>query len=108
MPRLSLAPPAVFALAVLLACSQDINLGPAAPRIPDGQLLTVNATVAFNSLNGGCWALVTANGHYGPVNLPSAFQVKGLKVRAILRDAPGAGSICEPFPLVYVDSISRR
>jgi len=98
----------VLTLVAVLACSADINLGPAAPTIPDGQLLAVNATVAFNSLEGGCWALVTANGHYGPVSLPSAFRVNGLRVRAVLQNAPGVVTYCEPLPLVYVDSISRR
>jgi len=98
----------VLALAAVLACSEDINLGPAAPTIPDGQLLAVNATVAFSSLEGGCWALVTANGHYGPVSLPPAFHVNGLPVRAVLRNAPGLVTYCEPFPLVHVDSIRRR
>lgn len=106
MTRVSFA--CTLALAAFLGCSQDLGLGPAAPTIPDGQPLAVNATVVYSSLEGGCWALVTSNGHYGPLSMPVAFHVNGLRVRAVLRSAPGSVSICEPLPLVHVDSISRR
>jgi hypothetical protein len=68
-------------------------------------LVRTDATV----VNAGCWFLVT-NGdkYYQPVDLASTFQVDGLAVRVLLRDAPEWGSVCMRGPMVHVVEIQLR
>lgn len=91
---------------LLAACSDGRSDPPMAPEIPPGQLLTTEATVRFLPLEGGCWVLEVAPGtRYEPVNLAQGFRTDGLKVHAVLRDAPNTASICMVGPLVSIDSI---
>jgi len=90
-----------------LACSQDLwqyVLGPSDP-----QHFTLDATVRFVDIEGGCWALVANDAtRYEPVGLPNEFKVDGLRVQATLRQRPDMASICMIAPLAEVLSISRR
>jgi hypothetical protein len=69
----------------------------------------VDATVRFaHSVEASCWSLATTSTVYQPVDLPSAFQIEGLSVHVVLRDAPDWISICSVGPLVHVASIQAR
>ena len=90
-----------------LACSQDLwqyTLGPADP-----QRFTLDATVRFVNIEGGCWALVAGDAtRFEPVGLPDDYKIDGLRVRATLRHRPDMASFCMIAPLAEVLSIRRR
>ena len=45
---------------------------------PDVQ---ADGTVRFDTIEGGCWLIDTADATYDPINLAEEFQVDGLRVR---------------------------
>lgn len=79
----------------------------AGPPIPAGQAHGTTATVRYIALEGGCWVLETAAGAYEPIDFPESLQVDGLRVTAVLSDAPDYGSVCMVAPLVHADSLRR-
>ena len=94
---------------VLLACSNaSESLGPippAAPLLAPDQTLTIDATVRFNPLEGGCWLLVEAAGSRYVFDLPAGFRREGLSVRATIR---GSSSTTFCGLGVTVESIRTR
>lgn len=71
---------------------------------PTGVTIT-DATV----VRRGCWLLATGGDkYYQPVDLPSAFQVNGLAVRVVFREALDWGSVCMMGPMVHVEEIRVR
>jgi len=93
-------------LVALLACSRnDQSLGPippGAPLLAPDQTLSVDATVRYSGVEGGCWLLVVPAGSYYVFGLPDSFQRDGLKVHASIRGST-TFSFCGPG--VAVDSI---
>jgi hypothetical protein len=71
-------------------------------------VLATDATIRFVDLEGGCWAIETPQGGYEPVSLAAQFKVDGMRVHAVIRDAPHTMSICMIAPMVSVDSIRAR
>ena len=105
--RMSLAPVA----ALLFGCSKP-PLGPlqswrGGPVLDSNQVVSTDATIRFVAIEGGCWALQTAQGDYEPFNLPDAYRLNGLRVHVVLRGAR-AGSFCMIAPVVSLDSIHTR
>lgn len=97
---------ACLPLLLLAACGDGPSDPPMLPEIPPGQIVTIEATVRFLPLEGGCWLLEVEPGkRYEPVNLAPGFHTDGLKVHAVLRDAPNYASFCMAGPLVTIDSI---
>ena len=91
---------------LLAACGDGPSDPPMAREIPPGQVVTTDATIRLLPLEGGCWVIeVAPDQRYEPVNLSPGFRTDGLKVRAVLRDAPNNASTCMVGPLVFVDSI---
>ena len=94
---------------MLLACSNPSeSLGPIPPTAPllaPDQVMTVDATVRFSPIEGGCWLLVEAAGSRYVFNLPADFRREGLSVRATIRGTSWS-SFCGPG--VTVDTIRIR
>lgn len=69
----------------------------------------VNATVQFQSIEGGCWTLqVSPDVRYLPLNLPDRFRQDGLQVRVDLLRRDDHGSVCMLGPVVEILSIRSR
>lgn len=96
-------------VAVLVACSSGADsLGPIppdAPALAPGQTMTIDATVRFRELEGGCWLLVEPAGSRYLFDLPARFRLDGLRVRASVR---GSSSTTFCGLGVTVDSIRVR
>jgi len=90
-----------------LGCSQDLwqySIG-----LADPERFTLDATVRFANLEGGCWMLVASDAmRFEPVGLPVDYEIDGLRVRATLRHRPDMASICMIAPLAEVLAISER
>ena len=102
----------LFASACLigvLACSTTHEaLGPIPPGAPlptPDQTLSIDATVRFSNIEGGCWLLIEAAGSRYVFGLPEFFRRDGLKVHAVIRGSR-SGSFCGPG--VTLDSIRLR
>ena len=88
-------------LAVVLAVSCS--------SITEPDLVQLEATVEFVSVEGGCWRLVTDEGvGYEPVNLPESFRSDGLRVDVTLRPRTDLGSICQVGQIVDIERIRVR
>jgi hypothetical protein len=91
-------------LATPIAC-RDV----ADPPISDPDAFTVNATVVFVDVEGGCWALDTdASTRFEPDSLPDEFKRSGLRVHATLKLQREWGSYCLVGPVVEVLWIRLR
>jgi hypothetical protein len=89
-----------------LRCSEELWQYTVAP--PDPQQFSLEATVRFVDLEGGCWTLVAnETTRYEPIELAEEFRVDGLRVRVTLRHRLDMGSVCMVAPLAEVISISR-
>ena len=98
---------AALLVAAAVACShEELSFGPPAPPLDANQIVSLDATVRYTPIEGGCWFLSTANGHYNPVTIPASFRDDGLGVHVVLRGAPGMFGVCGPT--VALDSIRRR
>ena len=74
---------------------------------PD-DIFTVDGTVAFTNIEGGCWLIVDADeNRYHPLDLPEAFRQDGLPVRAILERQRDVAGFC-PGQIVVILAIERR
>ena len=98
---------AVALLTTAVACGQD-DLAPSAPALDSTDVFTGNATVRFLNLEGGCWALETAQGSYEPAGLPTEFRQDGLRVYTVVRRAPHLISTCMLAPIVTIEEIRRQ
>jgi len=107
MTRLSLT--ISVCLVALCACSiidQSLSpIPPGAPLLAPDQTLSVDATVRYSGIEGGCWLLVAPAGSYYVFGLPDRFRRDGLRVHASIRGA-GIFSFCGPG--VAIDSIRLR
>jgi hypothetical protein len=105
MMTLRVRPLAIGACALIGACG---GASLAAP-LRSSTHATVDATVQFLSLEGGCWTLeVSQDGYYLPLNLPDSFRRDGLSVRADLLRRDDYNSVCMVGPVVEVLSIQAR
>jgi hypothetical protein len=76
---------------------------------PESDDFTVQATVRFLNVEGGCWALDAANGtRYEPVGLTEAFREDGRRVTVRLDSTENLASFCMVGELVRVVEISDR
>jgi hypothetical protein len=94
-----------------VACALASACAPGAPTDPllSNTHASVNATVEFLNLEGGCWTLqLSDHVHYLPLNLPDQFRRDGLKVQAELLRRDDYGSICMVGPVVQILSIRSR
>ena len=94
---------------MVLACTHTEPLGPlqfwrGGPVLDVNQVVSINATVRFVAIEGGCWAIRTPDGDYEPANLPEKYRVNGLRVHVVLRGTR-AGSFCMIAPVVTLDSV---
>ena len=93
----------------VLACSgTQESLGPIPPGAPlptPDQTLSIDATVRFSPIEGGCWLLVDVAGSRYVFGLPGSFRRDGLKVYAVIRGST-SGSFCGSG--VSLDSIRLR
>lgn len=90
-----------LASALLLASCGSDAFGPGQPSL--------QATVRFVPIEGGCWILDAGGGkRYEPVGLPGAFRRDGLEVQAIVRLRTDLGSFCAVGQIVEVSSIRIR
>ncbi len=107
MTRISLA--GTVCLLGILACSTGQEalgpIPPGAPLLAPDQTLSVDATVRFSHIEGGCWLLVEQTGSRYVFDLPEFFRRDGLKVHVTIRGSR-LGSFCGPG--VTIDSIRLR
>src|SRR5690242_1548814 len=94
-------------LGAAVGCSTDKIATWAAPGVPPTGLVTIMGTTRLAPVEVGCWTLVTPQRRYEPVNLPTAFRIDGLMVRAVVHPVSGA-SLCMVGDLVAVDTIQTR
>ena len=89
-----------------------LTLGACHPMTPPGQLelgrsYSLNATVRYVSLEGGCWALDTdQHGRVQPISLETKYQKDGLRVSVVLKIRNDISSICMIGPIAEVEQIS--
>lgn len=96
----------VPALIALAACTSGPAGAPTSAR-PD-EPKSVEGTVRYVAVEGGCWIIQTAQERVQPVDLPERFRVDGLAVRVTLRDADDMMSACQVGPLKHVETITAR
>jgi hypothetical protein len=90
-----------------VACGSEEPSAPQldpAPLPPRGKSVGVDATVEFVKIEGGCWALRTAEGYYEPVGLPLALRTNGQQVKVWISQTGDMASLCQIAPIVRVDS----
>jgi len=96
-------------LVAILACSPAQEalgpIPPGAPLLAPDQTLSIDATVRFSNIEGGCWLLVDQAGSRYVFGLPPFFRRDGLKVHATIRGSRSS-SFCGPG--VTIDSIRLR
>jgi hypothetical protein len=90
-----------------VGCSTDRIATWAAPGVPPTGLVTIMGTTRLAPVEVGCWTLVTPQHRYEPINLPAAFRIDDLTVRAVVHPVSGA-SVCMVGELVAVDTIQTR
>ena len=96
---------AVFILLTLGACHSMTSPG----QLELGRSYSVEATVRFLDIEGGCWALETKQyGRVEPMGLDSSYKKDGLKVNVVLKIRNDVGSICMVGPIVSVEQISLQ
>jgi len=95
----------VLAFALVGACTSEIPTDP----LKSETHATVNATVEFLNLEGGCWTIAPSEHvYYLPLNLPDQFRQDGLKVRVELLRRDDYGSVCMVGSVVQILSIHAR
>lgn len=96
----------VFSLLLLVLLMAGCR-HPAAPSDPD--VVRVNGTVRFMTLEGGFWAVRgDDNVTYDPLGgLPAAFQSDGLRVRIEVRRRSDMASVHMAGPIVEILSINK-
>lgn len=66
----------------------------------------VAATIRFVDIEGGCWAIDTADGRFEATNLPAEFRTDGRRVMVRLQTLPlEMTSVCQIGPMMAVASI---
>jgi hypothetical protein len=68
---------------------------------------TLDATIRFVGVEGGCWLLETPEQHFN-VDLEKRFQIDGARVVAIIEPIPDAISICQIGPIARVKNITFK
>ena len=96
----------VFSLLLLVLLMAGCR-HPAAPSDPD--VVRVNGTVRFMTLEGGFWAVRgDDNVTHDPLGgLPAAFQSDGLRVRIEVRRRSDMASVHMAGPIVEILSINK-
>jgi len=100
-----------FSVLIILASALTSACAASAPTDPlrSNPRAVVNATVQFQTLEGGCWTLEVSQGvSYLPLNLPDQFRQDGLQVQADLVRRDDHASVCMIGPVVEVLSIRSR
>jgi hypothetical protein len=80
---------------------------PGNPTNPIGAF-TVDATVEFVGIEGGCWTLKTSSKTYFPLDLPAGFREHGISVRANVTVQDNVATTCMIGQPVNINSITRR
>lgn len=95
----------IVAIALASACAASAPTDP----LRSNPRAVVNATVRFQSIEGGCWTLhLSQNVSYLPLNLPEQFRQDGLQVQVDLLRRDDHGSVCMIGPVVEILSIRSR
>jgi len=68
---------------------------------------TLDATVRYVGVEGGCWLLETPDQRFN-VQLDPSFQVNGAQVTAVVEPLPDAISICQIGPMARVERITFK
>ena len=92
-------------LAVLLLATSVAACGSST----EPEEVTVQATVEFLQVEGGCWSLLASDGtRYEPIDLPESFRQDGLEVEATLELINDVGSVCQVGRIVEIEDIRIR
>jgi hypothetical protein len=77
---------------------------------PEGEdVIQVSGTVEFISLEGGFYAIRTADGKtYDPINLPQEYHHQGMRVRVKARMRGDVASVHMAGPIIEILSIEKR
>lgn len=76
-------------------------------QVPE-EALTLEGTVEFVPVEGGCWSIVTGDRRYEPIGLPEAYERDGLQVRALVLPRDDLASICQIGQIVELLRIEPR
>jgi len=96
----SVRPMAVLCFIVCLCCCSCLD--------EDDKVLTVEGTVQYVDVEGGCWRIVGYDGvNYEPVNLPDEFKKDGLAVRFSAKRREDLVSQCMVGQIVELLGIRR-
>ena len=68
---------------------------------------TLDATIRFVGVEGGCWLLETPEQHFN-VDLEKRFQIDGARVVAVVEPIPDEISICQIGPIARVNNITFK
>lgn len=85
----------------LLAACNDLNSA-------SDTDLQIEGKVTYMEIEGGFWAIESADETYEPTNLPEEFQKDGLKVRVYANVAEEKASIRMVGPIIHIEKILKR
>jgi hypothetical protein len=72
------------------------------------QVVTLNAVVKFEKIEGGCWLLGARSGTYLAPGLPAEFRVDGMRVEVTLQLAQSQAHYCPMGDgIVVISKINR-
>lgn len=98
------------ALALLLALGLTLGAcGSADTGTSNPDAFSVQGTIEFLELEGGCWSILAPDStRYEPVDVSDQFRHHGLRIRATIKLRTDLGSFCMIGPIVEILSIERR
>lgn len=88
-----------LALMTLVACSASCGVTDVQP-LQEG-------VVRFIQVEGGCWAIDTADERLEPIGLPEEFRVDGLAISFTEEARPELASVCQVGRVIEIESIRR-
>ena len=96
------------AVVLVVAALCGMFVGCESDSSPDSDNLAFTGTVKWQPLESGFYAIDADDGQkYEPINLPSEYQVKGMRVRVTAKERNDMASINMYGTIIEITSISR-
>jgi hypothetical protein len=80
---------------VLMATFSATRPMAAAEILPLGEAISVEATIEFINVEGGCWVFDTKFGRLAPLTLDAKFKVDGMKVMVTIQRQDEIATTCQ-------------
>ena len=93
-------------LAHFSARAEEVNLPPGWRQ--HGEVWSLNGTIRYLNIEGGCWAIDIGGRKLQPAELPPSFRVDGLQISARVRAENDMTTYCAFGQIVTVLEIKKR